>query len=209
MHLKSRFFVPIWLILSFAARICAAQDPQTITFDPIDQKTMLDPPFAILASASSGLPLSISSSDESILSISNGIATIKTIGTVTITVTQAGNANFLPATATQQVTIIKASQSITFDNIDPRSAADSVFYVSARSSSNLAVHYESSDPQTATIDQSGQVRIKKAGTVSITVSQDGNTIYDAATPITHDLVSTKADQVLTLLDDGIERFVFD
>jgi uncharacterized protein YjdB len=103
----------------------------------------------------------------------------------------------------------KLSQTITFDDFDPHSAADSVFYVSAQSSSNLPLTYSSSDPTIATIDQSGQIRIKKAGTITITASQAGNATYDPATPVSHDLVATKADQVITLLDDGIQRFVFD
>ncbi|MEJ0031444.1 MAG: Ig-like domain-containing protein [Bacteroidota bacterium] len=103
----------------------------------------------------------------------------------------------------------KLSQTITFDDIDPHSCVDSIFYVSARSSSNLTLSYSSSDPTIATIDQSGQVRIKKAGTVTITASQNGNATYDPATPVSHDLLATKADQVITLLSDGIDRFVFD
>jgi ELWxxDGT repeat protein len=183
--------------------------PQSITFDPVPGKTMLDVPFSIVATASSSLPVAIAVSDPTILSISNSIATIRKPGTVTITITQAGNNTYLPASATQDVTITKVEQTITFPEIDPRSAADSVFYASAFASSNLPLQYSSSDPLIATIDQAGQIRIKKAGTVSITASQNGNDVYEAATAVTHALEAMKADQVISLLDDGIQRFVFD
>ncbi|MEI9919304.1 MAG: T9SS type A sorting domain-containing protein [Bacteroidota bacterium] len=205
MPLKPLFLL-IFLII---AELCVAQESQTISFNPIAPKTMLDVPFSIIATASSGLPVTVSVSDPAILSISNSIATIKKPGTVTITVTQTGNDTYLPTTATQDVVITKVAQAITFDPIESRTADDSVFYVPARASSNLAVTFISSDPTVATIDQSGRVRIKKAGTVSITASQAGNDIYDPATPVTHDLVASKAEQVITLIDDGITRYVFD
>lgn len=74
---------------------------QTITFDLPDMKQLSDPGFNIDAQASSGLPLTYQSGNTGIATInSDGLITLHSPGIVTITVSQAGNENFLPASKT-------------------------------------------------------------------------------------------------------------
>ena len=70
---------------------------------------MGDAAFELTATASSGLPVSYTSSDPLVASISGSTVTILRAGTVTITATQAGNDNWNPATEEQTLTITPAT----------------------------------------------------------------------------------------------------
>src|SRR5207244_6237981 len=93
---------------------------QSISFDPIPNKTQGDAAFSISASASSGLPVSFSIVSGP-ATISGNIITLTGAGTVVVRATQAGNATYNPApsvdrTATGRETG-KLSQSLGFDPI--------------------------------------------------------------------------------------------
>ncbi|HEY0654451.1 MAG TPA: hypothetical protein VGD65_15025 [Chryseosolibacter sp.] len=78
---------------------------QAITFSVAD-KTMNDPAFMLTATATSGLPVTFSSSDATVLSISaSNEAAILKPGTVTITASQPGNMFFKPAEVKRTITI--------------------------------------------------------------------------------------------------------
>ena len=90
---------------------------QSVSFDPIPQKTYGDADFILTASASSGLPVQYSSSDPAVVSIANNIVTILNAGSTTITASQPGNISFNPAEPVSQLlTIDKASLTATADD---------------------------------------------------------------------------------------------
>lgn len=70
---------------------------QTITFNPLSNSTYGDGPLTLTATASSGLPVSYTSSNTSIATISGNQLTILTPGTITITASQAGNGSYYAA----------------------------------------------------------------------------------------------------------------
>ncbi|RIK47709.1 MAG: hypothetical protein DCC57_13975 [Chloroflexi bacterium] len=72
---------------------------QTITFDPLPNRTLGDPPFALSATASSGLPVRFGSDTPAICAVAGATATLLAVGQCSITATQAGNADYLPAEA--------------------------------------------------------------------------------------------------------------
>jgi hypothetical protein len=82
---------------------------QTITFAQIDDKTFGDPAFPLSASASSGLPVTYTVSGPA--RINGSVVTLTGVGTVTITASQAGNAEFAAATQpnTFQVATVNAA----------------------------------------------------------------------------------------------------
>jgi ELWxxDGT repeat protein len=87
---------------------------QAITFDSLPRKTYGDTAFTLPASASSGLPLIFTSSDETIAKIVNDtMVQILGAGTVTITARQPGNVAWNPADTSQVLTIGKAPLTIT------------------------------------------------------------------------------------------------
>jgi len=76
---------------------------QTIAFPAIVTKSVGDPDFNPGATASSGLPVTYTSSDTSVATISaGGLIQIVAGGTATITAYQAGNANYNPAVVQTQ-----------------------------------------------------------------------------------------------------------
>jgi uncharacterized protein YjiK/phosphodiesterase/alkaline phosphatase D-like protein len=68
---------------------------QTISFDQPANKTFGDAPFAVSATASSGLPVSFAASGA--CTVNGAVVTLTGAGTCTITASQAGNSDFSPA----------------------------------------------------------------------------------------------------------------
>ncbi len=172
---------------------------QTITFSPLVSKTIGDPAFDLTATASSGLAVTYTSSDEAVATISGSTVTIIGAGTTTITASQSGNGDYEPAADAQQVltvTVIKADQSIIFDGLAAKTFGDANFELTATASSGLAVTYVSSDLNVATI--SGRtVTIIGAGTSTITASQVGDGSTNPAPNVEQVLTVNKAQQVIT------------
>ncbi|MBI3220870.1 MAG: T9SS type A sorting domain-containing protein [Bacteroidetes bacterium] len=75
---------------------------QTITFGPLPAKTVGEQPFSLVASATSGLPVSFVSNNAAIATIDGNMLTITGSGTVTITARQQGDMVYNPAVAVPQ-----------------------------------------------------------------------------------------------------------
>ncbi len=71
--------------------------PQSITFAPLPAQTIGASPFALVANASSGLPVSFASSQPAVATVSGGTVTIVGVGSTIITASQGGNGNYLAA----------------------------------------------------------------------------------------------------------------
>jgi hypothetical protein len=83
---------------------------QTITFSSIPAKTVGDADFSPGATASSGLPVSYTSSNTAVATIVNGNIHIVAAGTSIITASQAGNATYNPApNVTQTLTVVNTA----------------------------------------------------------------------------------------------------
>ena len=67
---------------------------QTITFAPLTDKLITDIPFALTATASSGLSVTYTSSNTAVATVSGNTVTIVGAGSTIITASQAGNANY-------------------------------------------------------------------------------------------------------------------
>ena len=171
---------------------------QAITFDALSGKTYGDAAFELTATASSGLVVAYSSSDESVATISGNTVTIVGAGTTTITATQSGNVNYNAATPVEQpLTVGQSGQTITFAALADKTYGDAAFTLTATASSGLAVTYSSSNTAVATVS-GNTITIVGAGTTTITASQSGDANYLAATPVDQALTVNKGNQVLTL-----------
>lgn len=83
-----------------------APSNQSITFSPLPNVMIGSSPFTLSASASSGLAVSYTSSNTNVATISNNVVSIVGVGTTQITASQAGNANYNPASSvTQSLTV--------------------------------------------------------------------------------------------------------
>jgi hypothetical protein len=70
---------------------------QTISFVPPGAITTRTPPFAVVATASSGLPVLIALDSGPATFAADVVTPTGTVGEVALTATQAGNAQYLPA----------------------------------------------------------------------------------------------------------------
>jgi fibronectin-binding autotransporter adhesin len=179
---------------------------QSITFGPLTSQTYGNVSFALTATASSGLPVTYSVSNDSVIHISGNEATIAGTGTVIVTASQTGNADYFPAIeVSQTLQVNPASQSISFEVIPPKTYGDAPFELSATGGeSGNAITFMSSSADIAVI--SGHtVSITGAGTCNITASQAANRNYKAATDVSQILEVGKADQTIRFTDLTIKK----
>ncbi|HYA18576.1 MAG TPA: FG-GAP-like repeat-containing protein [Bryobacteraceae bacterium] len=156
---------------------------QTITFAPLSNVNYGVPPFALTATASSGLAVSFASTTPAACSVSGSTVTVVSGGTCSITASQAGNAVYAPAApVTQAFSVFNAPQTIHFDAISNQFLGVSPFVIDAQASSALAVSLASTTPAVCT-SASLLVTVLGTGTCSITASQSGNANFTAAAPV--------------------------
>lgn len=195
--MKKLFSVFVFAAAIAISSIAHAMLTQTITFPAVANVTYGDPAIPTNATASSGLPLTYGTSDMSIAIVVNGEIVIKKAGTVTITARQMGNSTYKSAPyVSRTFTIYKKDQTISFPAIADVVFADPSFSANASVSSALPLKYSTSNPMVATV-MDGTIKIVGAGTVTITVKQNGNVNYNAATPVSHTFTVHKKDQVIT------------
>ena len=170
---------------------------QTISFGTLSTKLTTDADFSAGATSSSGLSVSLSSSNTAVATIVNGQIHIVGVGTTTITASQAGNTSYSAAVnATQTLTVTKANQTITFGSLGAKLMTDADFGAGATASSGLSISLASSNTAVATI-VSGQIHIVGAGTTTITASQVGDGNYNAAPDVSQTLTVNKVSQTIT------------
>ena len=84
---------------------------QSITFASIPSKSVGDS-FTLAATASSGLPVTYSSSNPSVATVAGNVLTIVGVGSAEITASQAGNSSFAPASDARQSVTAYASTAL-------------------------------------------------------------------------------------------------
>jgi gliding motility-associated-like protein len=172
---------------------------QTISFSALSAKTYGDANFSLTATGgASGNTVTYASSNTAVATVSGSTVTIVGAGTTTITASQAGNANYSAATDVQQnLTVGKASQTISFSALSAKTYGDANFNLTATGgASGNTVTYASSNTAVATVSGS-TVTIVGAGTTTITASQAGNANYSAATDVQQSLTVGKAGQTIS------------
>ena len=114
---------------------------------------------------------------------------VKAAGTITITATQPGDSTHAPAPSTTlSATFIKSDQTISFDAIPTKSVGDFNFIPTAVASSGLDVTFTSSNSLVAEVQSDGRtIKIRSAGSATITANQPGDSAYNAATAVTQTL----------------------
>ncbi len=166
---------------------------QSITFGALANKTFGDAPFVVSATASSGLAVSFTASGS--CTVLGSTVTLTGAGSCTITASQAGNANYNPATdVSQPFTIAKAAQTITFGALPNKTFGDAPFAVSATASSSLAVSFGTAGACTVS---GSTVTLTGAGSCTITASQPGDSNYNPATDVSQPFTVAKAAQTIT------------
>ena len=175
---------------------------QTITFGAIGTQ-VVGTPLTLTASSSSGLAVSFASSTTGVCTVAGNIATMVTIGTCSVVASQAGNGNYATATpVTQSFAVSGEPQTISFTGLPQLSvyAPGLAYALNGTASSGLPVSYSATGP--ATLNGS-TLTITGAGTVVVTASQAGNTMYAAATPVAQTTVVVLAPSIVSQPNIGV------
>jgi 2',3'-cyclic-nucleotide 2'-phosphodiesterase (5'-nucleotidase family) len=94
------------------------QQNQAIDFGALPGVSVGSPPITLTASASSGLPVSYTSSDPSVATVSGAVVTIVGVGTTNIVASQAGNGDVLAAPSVSQPLVVSATAAtVTLSNL--------------------------------------------------------------------------------------------
>lgn len=92
------------LMENFVAEVLRGE--QTITFEELPEKVLGEPDFALTASSDSGLPVSYTSSNEAVATVTGNMVHLTGLGTTTITASQKGNEHYIAAESVSQVLVV-------------------------------------------------------------------------------------------------------
>lgn len=160
-------------------RLPALKLEQSITFAPMADREIRLGDFEPSVNATSGLLVTLVSSDETIARIEGNRIVPVSEGSVEITASQPGNDIFYPALPAQQtLNVVKSPQAITFNSLPGVTIASEPFDLSAISTSGLEVIFESTSLAISLSDK--KVTMVQAGPATITASQPGDGMYLAA-----------------------------
>jgi hypothetical protein len=171
-----------------AFTLTVAKAAQTITFGAqAGQPFTAGAIFALspVATASSGLAVSYSSTTPTICSISGINVTMIAPGVCTISAAQAGNANYNAAAPVSQnitLTVVPVNQTITFAN-PGNQPVGALFALNASATSNLPVVFSTLTPSVCTVSGTNASMVA-AGTCTIAANQPGNAFFNPAPQVT-------------------------
>ncbi len=131
------------------------------------------------ATSSSGLPITYTSEDPSIASVTGSTVTLKTLGTTNIIASQSGNNLYTPAPEVMRtLTIVKGKQVITFEQLADRTLGGPKFTLTATTSSGLPIVFHTGGDKVSIANN--EATILKAGLASISATQSGNSFFEPA-----------------------------
>ena len=155
------------------------QSAQEITFNVLPTKELDDVAFDLTATSNSGLPVSYTSSDATVATVSGSTVTIIGAGTTTITASQAGDDTYYAAVPIERsFTVNKVSQSVSIDEVADQLVDASPITINASASSGLSLTYSVSGP--ATISGTEVTLNGTEGIVRVIATQAGDHYYNAA-----------------------------
>src|SRR5690606_38211373 len=121
----------------------------------------------------------------------------------------AGDANYLPADqVTQNITINKGSQTITFGAQDGQTFSPSGTFTidpTATASSELPVSYSSTPASVCTVSGTSGTLLT-AGTCTIAANHAGNDDWNAAEEVTQNVIIDKGDQTISFTQPDAQPF---
>jgi alpha-tubulin suppressor-like RCC1 family protein len=180
-----------------------AKGTQTINFAALAAKTLGTAPFAVSATASSGLAVAFSSTTTGVCTVASNTVTLVSVGTCTIATNQAGNTNYNAATqVTRSFTVSTAAlKTQTITGFAPATpvpfSTGGTFTLSATGgASGNAVIFTSATPTVCMVIGSTATMVA-AGTCTLNANQAGNTTYSAAPQVSKNVVINKVSQTIT------------
>lgn len=173
---------------------------QTIVgFGPLVKNFVGNPPIILPLVASSGLDIIYNSSNTSVASISGNSIIILSTGTSTITASQPGNTNFSAAPSISQTLTIESRPIVSFTSTLPSNITFGTVDIplSAVSSDNSIIVFESSNSFIVSITGSNLAKVVGTGTVTISAYVKGTFGTPAYAPTFRVLTVDKASQTVS------------
>jgi hypothetical protein len=191
------------VLLGVASADAVTKLPQTITYlIPPPVIAQVGDSYAAAAVGGGSMNPVTFSSTGSCSGDSIGFLLFDSVGTCVLTADQAGDANYSAApSVTVSITVVKASQAITFTSSRPASAVvGDTYQVSATGGGSGNAVTFSIDPTSTGcgVSATGLVTFTSAGTCRIDADQAGNSSYADAPRVSQSVVVGQAAQVLTL-----------
>ncbi|MDE2501667.1 MAG: hypothetical protein KGL18_01635, partial [Burkholderiales bacterium] len=159
---------------------------QTIAFAGPGNQTVGMPAPALVATASSGLTVSIASTTSAVCTVSGTTLTLVSAGTCTLDASQSGNSTYAAAKdVVVSITVAPAplAQTISFASPGDQTLGTTPAALVASASSGLPVTLTSTTTPVCTVS-GDTLTLVAAGSCSLTASQPGDATYAAATPVT-------------------------
>ena len=152
--------------------------------------------YTVTATASSGLPVALTSGTPWVCSMTGATVSFGGAGTCTIDANQAGNATYEAAPEAQQsFTVSKGPQTIDVTSSAPTASTvgGPTYTVTATASSGLPVAFTSGAPSVCTVE-GATVSFVGSGACTIDASQSGNSNYEAAPQVQQSFAVGKGSQ---------------
>jgi cyclophilin family peptidyl-prolyl cis-trans isomerase len=195
---------------SVTNKLIVNQVPQVVTFTAITgaRSYATNGSLLITAAASgAGAVTNFVSSNTNVLALTNVgtntvTALIKGAGQAAITATIPAGGNYLAATATTNITVAPATQTIpAFAQIVPQPYGSRLSLTNSNSTAGLPVAFTvKSGPATVS---GNLVTVTGIGTVTLAANQAGNTNYTAAPTVTTNFTTTKATQTINFTTPAV------
>ena len=180
---------------------------QSITFGTLETQVYGATPITLNKATDKNLIIDYTSSNNDVASVNGNVITIKHPGTTTITASQGGNANYLPATNIQQtLTVIKAQQSIPLSNIPSAKYGSTDIELPTQTDKGLDISYRTEDETIATIVNGHYLHIVGAGTTNVICEQEGNEYYEPSNTLTLSFTVEKAYQ--TIVFEELPTYIY-
>jgi hypothetical protein len=191
-----------------SASLTVSRADQTIDFPAVGPFTFgTQSTFQVAATASSGLPVSFATQTSPKCTVTGTTVTIIEAGTCKIRASQSGNSNYNPAPdVDQDITIDKASQTISFGSLTNKTYGDAPFTLSATGgASGNAVTFSSLTTDQCIVS-GNSVTIKGAGSCTVRASQLGNVNYNNAPDVDQSFTIARALLTVSVLDASLSPY---
>ncbi|MBO3095558.1 fibronectin type III domain-containing protein [Cellulomonas dongxiuzhuiae] len=179
--------------------ISVGRASQRVTIDEIDSLTYGHAPVTVSGSSTSGGPVTFAATGACTVSGDQLHAT--GAGECTLTASQAGTAQILPATASTTFMIAQLAQTLTLEV--PELVYDQSADVETSSSADLPVTLTADGACTLT---DGRLTATDVGTCTVTATQDGTADVSAAAPVVVDVQVERRTQDVTIAPIGDQLF---
>ena len=174
---------------------------QTISFTAPGNQTLGLVPAALSASATSGLPVTITSTTPVVCSVTNNTLTLIAAGNCGVTASQAGNTSYNVAPSVSYsfsvaaaTGVVLPAQTITFASPGAQLVGTPAT-LTATSSSGLPVTLVSTTLPVCTVS-GNTLTLVSAGTCTVSANQVGNASFAAATTVSNNFAVTSASPVV-------------